>query len=478
MGDKTTQLPWEALTHTEGDIPWSELSEFAAAVTRDESLTDELIELYEEAYEFESEYAHYEELYIPAIFALAAPQLNDERRREIGVFLIEKLTEAGYDDADLSIEVLTAACGSMGPVILPAVLDAIENEPDMDGAWFSLWELTALAAQTEDLEIRDPVIHACTDLLEQVDRGEVEPVDGINAAWTLAHMKCSDSVDLLQRIKVSTAKRFGNADFSDALDLLQGCLSYNYPIKSWKKPVSEWLESSWKVANKWYSNRDDSENHDDKTDAVYKRSRELAARFLESSQAADLGDEVLEDAGFIAGSVLTYAWDYIGSAAEELDESTLGEVLLELFPRKVTAERECFENVAPVTAAFLKWLGSEGILAETADLVETVNNWADTIVANGMDPKCWGMGKSFAMRAKADGVDMEDQEAVKGYIAEYNRRLPVKSLPDPFESRDFTPPIPIVEDSPKIGRNEPCPCGSGKKYKKCCGSAKNTNVFD
>jgi uncharacterized protein len=23
--------------------------------------------------------------------------------------------------------------------------------------------------------------------------------------------------------------------------------------------------------------------------------------------------------------------------------------------------------------------------------------------------------------------------------------------------------------TPKIGRNEPCPCGSGKKYKKCCG---------
>ncbi|HEY6303484.1 MAG TPA: UPF0149 family protein [Terriglobales bacterium] len=25
---------------------------------------------------------------------------------------------------------------------------------------------------------------------------------------------------------------------------------------------------------------------------------------------------------------------------------------------------------------------------------------------------------------------------------------------------------------PKIGRNDPCPCGSGKKYKKCCGGAK------
>ena len=24
-------------------------------------------------------------------------------------------------------------------------------------------------------------------------------------------------------------------------------------------------------------------------------------------------------------------------------------------------------------------------------------------------------------------------------------------------------------ETPKVGRNEPCPCGSGKKYKKCCG---------
>ena len=23
----------------------------------------------------------------------------------------------------------------------------------------------------------------------------------------------------------------------------------------------------------------------------------------------------------------------------------------------------------------------------------------------------------------------------------------------------------------KVGRNDPCPCGSGKKYKKCCGGA-------
>ena len=28
----------------------------------------------------------------------------------------------------------------------------------------------------------------------------------------------------------------------------------------------------------------------------------------------------------------------------------------------------------------------------------------------------------------------------------------------------------VRRDTPKIGRNDPCPCGSGKKYKKCCGA--------
>jgi SEC-C motif-containing protein len=28
---------------------------------------------------------------------------------------------------------------------------------------------------------------------------------------------------------------------------------------------------------------------------------------------------------------------------------------------------------------------------------------------------------------------------------------------------------PITRSSPKVGRNDPCPCGSEKKYKKCCG---------
>lgn len=28
---------------------------------------------------------------------------------------------------------------------------------------------------------------------------------------------------------------------------------------------------------------------------------------------------------------------------------------------------------------------------------------------------------------------------------------------------------PVVREGAKVGRNDPCPCGSGKKFKKCCG---------
>ena len=36
-------------------------------------------------------------------------------------------------------------------------------------------------------------------------------------------------------------------------------------------------------------------------------------------------------------------------------------------------------------------------------------------------------------------------------------------------SEGDTKPRPVVREAPKVGRNDPCPCGSGKKYKKCHG---------
>ncbi|MBQ2315416.1 MAG: YchJ family protein [Treponema sp.] len=38
-----------------------------------------------------------------------------------------------------------------------------------------------------------------------------------------------------------------------------------------------------------------------------------------------------------------------------------------------------------------------------------------------------------------------------------------------FYSEGLIRPTTVVREGRKVGRNEPCPCGSGKKYKNCCG---------
>jgi hypothetical protein len=225
------------------------------------------------------------------------------------------------------------------------------------------------------------------------------------------------------------------------------------------------------MAKNWYAGEDSREYEDPERWA-----QELAGRFMESEAAGKLDPELFEDAGFIIYNLLVYAWTYTNGSPEKLDEYTLEQVLLEVFPRKITAERDLFEKVAPVTEVFLRWLESEGILANTFSLVETVRGWADTIVANGMNPQYWGMAKSFMMQARADGVDTQDEQAMQRYIAECNLRRMERKLSAQPDIRDLSPPMPIVEQSPKIGRNAPCPCGSGRKYKKCCGGIKSAGV--
>lgn len=45
-----------------------------------------------------------------------------------------------------------------------------------------------------------------------------------------------------------------------------------------------------------------------------------------------------------------------------------------------------------------------------------------------------------------------------------------KDRDDPRVVSPGVRPGTVVRETPKVGRNEPCPCGSGRKYKKCCGA--------
>ena len=45
-------------------------------------------------------------------------------------------------------------------------------------------------------------------------------------------------------------------------------------------------------------------------------------------------------------------------------------------------------------------------------------------------------------------------------------------IPEALPEQEVPVQITYRREEPKIGRNDPCPCGSGKKYKNCCGKAR------
>ena len=66
---------------------------------------------------------------------------------------------------------------------------------------------------------------------------------------------------------------------------------------------------------------------------------------------------------------------------------------------------------------------------------------------------------TFTCRYEQDGQDIVHKET-----AEFRKHE------EKWYYYDSTFPSRTVHrDEPKVGRNDPCPCGSGKKYKKCCG---------
>jgi preprotein translocase subunit SecA len=75
---------------------------------------------------------------------------------------------------------------------------------------------------------------------------------------------------------------------------------------------------------------------------------------------------------------------------------------------------------------------------------------------------------------KAGGLSDAEEDLLAAALDRRLEREGYKPVyyPDEGHDHDHGEPEPSVQAiSEKIGRNDPCPCGSGKKYKKCCGSS-------
>lgn len=195
---------------------------------------------------------------------------------------------------------------------------------------------------------------------------------------------------------------------------------------------------------------------------VLKRVHKWVVEFSKSERFAQLTEEQKDESEAVIMYFAEFMYDYLGLPPAEWDEDGLSECCLEIFPAKVSAEEAFFQAVAPVLKSFFLFCAEKGYLANGSLLARAVEQLGPQIVRQSKNRRNWGPAKQFVMAALQSGVDVEDEAEMDAFMATFNMRLM-----QAYGAAQW--PSPPPPPKPPVSRNAPCPCGSGKKYKKCCG---------
>lgn len=133
---------------------------------------------------------------------------------------------------------------------------------------------------------------------------------------------------------------------------------------------------------------------------------------------------------------------------------------------------------------YLRWLLQEGLEREPSLAWDSVVSAATDIFPEALLPEIkaahqedlWGelLNLDYVHEEMAKGFEQTLQKLQKDpsrqFIGNVLREISWWSLfsDSRQKDRDFLPAPDTSTSERKIGRNDPCPCGSGKKYKKCC----------
>jgi hypothetical protein len=154
--------------------------------------------------------------------------------------------------------------------------------------------------------------------------------------------------------------------------------------------------------------------------------------FLQSPEAAALADVPADGRAEIAHRLYAACED-VGAPLEKLGATDVHGWLLHAVPDRFDVDDPLARHVAPLAQAML----------------------AFTERAVGRPLK--------AVRAAFTEMLPELEAALVHGHAHHHHH-------DHDDGDDDAPPETYVRETPKVGRNEPCPCGSGKKFKKCHGA--------
>lgn len=100
---------------------------------------------------------------------------------------------------------------------------------------------------------------------------------------------------------------------------------------------------------------------------------------------------------------------------------------------------------------------------------EATRRWAEDAVWQGLEilaVEAGGVGDVTGV------VEFVVRFSEAGAVREFHERGRFQHQAGCWYYVDGDVPKPVTQrnEGPKVGRNDPCPCGSGRKFKKCCGS--------
>lgn len=104
------------------------------------------------------------------------------------------------------------------------------------------------------------------------------------------------------------------------------------------------------------------------------------------------------------------------------------------------------------------------------EMLERIEQWFDEQL---LDPMCSSKMETLQEIAKPFGARKSLPIGIgKGYVRDAEEEMAwwATFQPEPAKKPKLKPLLRAAQGQRKIGRNDPCPCGSGKKYKKCHGA--------
>ncbi|MBD64508.1 MAG: hypothetical protein CME62_04840 [Halobacteriovoraceae bacterium] len=102
--------------------------------------------------------------------------------------------------------------------------------------------------------------------------------------------------------------------------------------------------------------------------------------------------------------------------------------------------------------------------------IEEAREWATTSTWEGLDILNTEKGEENDQTGQVEFRAIYTDDKEKKYV--HHELSTFKKVDDVwyYEDGQIVGTGPLKRATPKVGRNDPCPCGSGKKFKKCCGN--------